>query len=372
MNRIRLVTVCTRSRLAEAAVLARSLEAVHPGVPRLLVLVEREKLPSDEACGWDIRLAESLPIPNGPRFLFQYPPFELCCALKPFALDAALRLPETGGAVYLDGDMFALAPFLDLIEAAWVDADVWLTPHLHTGAPAPDYEPFHHLGSYNAGFQAVANRPDGLRFLQWFQERLARDCMQDFRNGLFVDQKWLDLAAATCSGVRPLAYRGINTGHWNLHEHQFEERANGAIWMDGSVPLALFHFSGLASDVLSRYGTLATTSSAILALADRYRRALAAQAARFPVDAPYTFGRFSDGSPVLPAHREAVRLGKTLAPDPFRARAEVEHAAVGVTPPVPNCAKGLEADLHLRRLRAHPVIGRVWRFWKHWVNHDLP
>jgi hypothetical protein len=50
----------------------------------------------------------------------------------------------------------------------------------------------------------------------------------------------------------------------------------------------------------------------------------------------------------------------------------VETAAAGLTPPAGSRAEALAADLQLRRLRAHPVIGRVWRFWKQWVNHDLP
>jgi hypothetical protein len=40
--------------------------------------------------------------------------------------------------------------------------------------------------------------------------------------------------------------------------------------------------------------------------------------------------------------------------------------------PAGSFAEAVEADARLRRIRAHPVIGRVWRFWKRWVNHDLP
>ncbi len=372
MSGVRFVTTCTRSRLAGAAVLASSLEAAHPGVPRLLVLVESGVEPADRACGWEVVPAGALALPGGLRFFFQYPLFELCCALKPYALAAALDRPDTRGAVYLDTDMLVLAPFLDLIEAAWRDADVWLTPHLHTPAPAPRFELFLHTGSYNAGFLAVANRPEGRRFLRWFQERLARDCVQDFRKGQFVDQKWLDLAVSLCDGVRPLRYPGVNVGHWNLHEHRFDEHADGSIWLDESVPLALFHFSGLASDALSRHEASGLTPPSVLALADRYREALARQEERYSREAPCTFGWFSDGAPVLPRHREAVRLGLTEAADPFREHAAIDRLSAGLAAPVPDGTAALEADLHLRRLRAHPVIGRVWRFWKQWVNHDLP
>jgi hypothetical protein len=371
MNGVRIVTVCTRSRLADAAVLADSLEAFHPGVPRLLFLAERDIQPGDPGCGWQVRPAASLSMTDPDRFLFQYPPFELCCSLKPFALEAALNGPGVTGAVYLDGDMLVLAPFLDAVEAAWRDADVWLTPHLATVSPAPAMSNLLHTGSYNAGFLAVRAAPDGRQFLKWLQARMARDCVQDFASGLFVDQKWLDLAAAVCPGVRSLHHPGLNTGHWNLHEQTFEARGNDVL-IDGARPLMLFHFSGLTKAALSRHGAGSEAPPAIALLAARYRQAIAEQRKRWRADAPYTGGCFSDGMPILPAHREAVRLGLVSATDPFAARAEVEKTAAGLTAPARSFAEAVEADARLRRIRAHPVIGRIWRFWKRWVNHDLP
>ncbi len=369
---IRLITIGTRSRLAEAAVLADSLDRVHPGVARVLYLAEREVTEDDRACGWTVKPAADLPLPEPERFLFQYAPLQLCCALKPFALETELREPGTAGAVYVDGDMLALAPFLDLVEAAWRDADVGLTPHRRKPLPAAAHEyPLLRMGAYNAGFMAVSNAPDGLRFLSWLQQRFARDCVRDIQNGLFDDQKWLDLAAAVCPGVRPLRYAGINAGHWNLHEFAFEEKKDG-ILIDGAVRLALFHFSGLTPEALSKHAPSAPVPPPIEALAGRYREALAAKRARFPSDGRYSLGCFEDGAPILPVHREAVRQGRAKTDRPFEARAEVEAASAGLTPPAGTYEEAAAADLQLRRLRAHPVIGRVWRFWKRWVNHDLP
>lgn len=368
---IRLVTICTRSRLAEAAVFAGSLDRVHPGVPRTLYLAEREVTAEDRACGWTVRPASALPVPDPERFLFQYMPLQLCCALKPFALEAELREPGAAGAVYVDGDMLALAPFLDGVEAAWREADVWLTPHLRKPLPASNDYPLLRMGAYNAGFMAVRGASDGLSFLRWLQPRLARDCVRDLEHGLFDDQKWLDLAAV-CPGVRPWRQAGINVGHWNLHEHVFADQAGGGILMDGTTPLALFHFSGLTPEALSRHAVSAPVPPPIQALAGRYRAELSEKRARFPGDARYSFGGFDDGSLILPVHREAVRQGSVKTVRPFGARAEVEAAATGMCPPAGSYEEAAAGDIQLRRLRTHPVIGRVWRFWKRWVNHDLP
>jgi hypothetical protein len=150
---------------------------------------------------------------------------------------------------------------------------VWLTPHLHKLSPAPAFPTFLLTGSYNAGFIAVRNAVDGRQFLSWLQARVARECVRDFSSGLFVDQKWLDLAAAVCPGVRPLRYPGLNAGHWNLHEFSFETRGDDVL-IDGVVRLALFHFSGLTPDALSRHGSVNDVPPAIAALTERYGKLL--------------------------------------------------------------------------------------------------
>lgn len=368
---IRLVTVGTRSRLAEAAVLADSLERLHPGAPRFLYLAERGIADTDHACGWSVRPATALPLPDAERFLFQYPPLQLCCALKPFALADVLREPGAPGAVYLDGDMLALAPFLDRIETAWREADVLLTPHLCRPSPPEAAYPMLRMGVYNGGIMAVRNSRNGDAFLRWLQGCLARDCVRNFTAGLFDDQKWLDLAAAVCDGVRPLRDPGLNAGHWNLHERAFQERPEG-LWLEDAGPLALFHFSGLAPDTLSRHAPAADVPPAIAALANRYREALARHRIRFPDTAAYSFGAFADGTPIQPLHREAVRQGRATADRPFAARRAVEAAAADLTLPAGTAEEAAAAETQLRRLQAHPAIGRVWRFWKRWINHDLP
>lgn len=94
---IHFVAIATRSHLAQAAVLAQSLHRVHPDVPRTLFLVEPTIEPCDTDSGWSIRLASQLPLPEPRRFMFQYTPFQLCCALKPFALEAVMPESQKGG-----------------------------------------------------------------------------------------------------------------------------------------------------------------------------------------------------------------------------------------------------------------------------------
>ncbi len=51
------------------------------------------------------------------------------------------------------------------------------------------------------GFLAITRQPQLARFLRWWQEKLTFDCVVDTAQGLFVDQKWMDLAPGP-----PVAY----------------------------------------------------------------------------------------------------------------------------------------------------------------------
>jgi len=368
---IHFVAIATRSHLAQAAVLAQSLDRVHPDVPRTLFLVEPTIEPHDADSGWCLRLASELPLPEPRRFLFQYTPFQLCCALKPFALEAVMPESQEEGAVYLDTDLYATASFLDVVEQTWALGDVALTPHLKSDSSPSVPSRLLRYGAYNAGFLAVRATERGRRFLHWLQKRLLRECIRDIRRGLFDDQKWLDLAAAVCEGVVPIRCAGLNVGHWNRYELQFDARPEEGIRINGREPLRLLHLSKWDKGYRLESHSLREADSPLRPIFLMYQEELHAARQRFPPSAPYGYGMFHDGAPIEPIHREAVRLGLVQVSDPFMARSEVEMAARKVPVP-PSWREERMALGELARLRAHPVIGRVWRLWKRWVNHDLP
>ncbi len=368
--RIALVAVATRSHLGQAAVLAETLERVHPGVSRTLFLVEPEIRETDTGCGWNVCAAETLKVPDCPRFFFQYKPFQLCCALKPYAMDAVLDDSAVEGAVYLDTDLYAVAPFLDVVWNTWQREDVGLTPHLKTAQTDHRLARFLRYGSYNAGFLAVRNRPNGRAFLRWFQKCVERECVRDVRKGLFDDQRWLDLAAAVCAGVVPIRDAGLNVGPWNKRELRFERRGE-AIWVNGEEPLRLLHLTSRDHPFFESSEASSKSVSIFEPLLAQYHVALERAEARFPPSERYGYGTYRDGTPIGPAEREAVRQGVVQAADPFAVPEQVKTAARQVSMPVDWREENIAVD-QLLRLRAHPIIGRVWRFWKCWINHDLP
>jgi hypothetical protein len=382
MNRLAFVTVATPDFLPAVCVLAESLREHEPDARLACYLVGDPAAVADCAgLPFETRRVDTLPIPAARRFFFQYDLKELCCALKPHLLADSLWRAQADAAVFLDADVLVCAPFAEMFRRHFEAHAVLLTPHLLEPIPAPHLPVILRAGVYNAGIVGVRAGADAARFLDWWQQRVARDCLRDPFGGLCSDQRWLDLAVGLFDFVRPLREAGVNVGYWNLHERDLT-RAGAAIAVNGTQPLRLYHFSGITPGDLSRFIPPELDQrdwTVARELAESYRARLE-RAARdlTAAGADRPWERFSDGVPVTKACREAVRRSLVVCDDPFAERARVEAAAamVGEWPRVtdwvergPDALAAARAEL--QRLRAHPVIGTVLRFWRRWVNPTL-
>lgn len=201
------------------------------------------------------------------RFAFQYTPFELCCALKPHLIARALENSRSDFLVYLDGDMEVFASLDSLFDQS---ADIFLTPHPISSDVTKnqnyDYRSIRLAGIFNAGFVGVKRLgPVSELFLGWWSKRLEFDCINGPTNneqeGLFVDQKWLDLVPSIFPNTRIVQSKAVNAGHWTISQGEitFDE---DHMLVDGE-PLRLFHYSGYykesctirPDDVLCKYAT---------------------------------------------------------------------------------------------------------------------
>lgn len=200
-------------------------------------------------------------------FAFQYTPFELCCALKPYLMIKALKNTNADFLVYLDGDMEVFAPLDSLFDHS---ADIFVTPHPISSDVTKnrnyDYRSIRLAGIFNAGFVGVKRLGPGSKmFLDWWSERLAFNCINGPTNSeqddLFVDQKWLDLVPSIFPNTRIVQSKAVNAGHWTISQGEitFDE---DHMLVDGE-PLRLFHYSGYykesgairPDDVLCKYAT---------------------------------------------------------------------------------------------------------------------
>ncbi len=386
------VTLATRSFLPQVKVLADSLYQHHPECRLRCYLVE-DQVDDTDRCSKNIEIlpVSILDLPNPSHFFFQYTPFELCCALKPFCILHALE-SETKRVLYLDADMMVINPFLGSIQEVW-NKGILVTPHLRNPAINTDYKYFLKSGYFNAGFLGALNNHASIEFLNWWRDRLAKDCYHDYYGGILDDQRWLDMAIALFDSTDCLRHPGINVAHWNIHECSFSSN-DDTIYVSKDIPLCLFHFSSFCKHGLTKHQMVTNEIPDIINdLAADYSNKLQDAKSINPVGNRYSFDQCADGSCITPAMREAVRLGlvssdtnpfmnpyavrSTLSKDNpesiFKNRMDYQIAAQKQAAlRIPELEKDLWTTRNrLNRIEQHPVIGQLLKLWARFINSSL-
>lgn len=349
-------TVVARNYLAHARVLARSFAGSHDGQRLAVLVVDGDGHQTEEP--FDVLLPTDLGVPRDElgRLAAIYDAKELSTALKPWLLRHLLTEAEV--AVYLDPDVQVFSSLDDVADLA-VEREIVLTPHTLAPIPVDGRSPteleLQASGIYNLGFATVGRGAH--TFLDWWADRLSRDCIVDTRHGLFVDQRWADWIPA----YFPHAVARdptLNVAHWNLHERSVERATVGYV-IAGS-PLRFFHFSGFDPErphLLSAYGyrhpprILLTRHPVLAELCADYAEQLLAAGHREQRSARYGFETTASGRRLDRTTRllyrgalvTAEREGEAPPPDPFDPRSAeaferwLHEAAAG--PAVPAAAR---------------------------------
>lgn len=237
--------VCTSlcaNYLPKALALAESLRRHQRGARLLFCLVEKE-YPDAMPAGGEIHwvLARRLGWKNFGRAISSHNRMEGATLVKARLMRCAFRrFPGERYAVYLDPDTLVLAPLRDL-ETLLARRPIVLTPHLlQPGNREMELSCLNH-GVFNLGFLGLRRSTESSRFLAWWAERLDEACYDDRPNGLFTDQKWVDLAPAFFD-VQLLCDPAYNVATWALKERKLTRRG-GRLYANGK-PVRFVHFSG--------------------------------------------------------------------------------------------------------------------------------
>ncbi|MGC9964454.1 MAG: hypothetical protein ABSE08_03525 [Syntrophobacteraceae bacterium] len=241
--------------LPKARVLASTLKLCHPEWKFHLYISDRNSanLKLDTAGGLfdTILWIEELDIENIYKWIFKHTVVETCTAVKgPIALSLLKRGAEK--VMYIDPDI-AVFNRLDEIDRLLDSHSVVLTPHLlefeDVKSAVEDNEicALRH-GVFNLGFFAVNNSSEGLRFADWFNQRLLEYCYADIPHGLFTDQRWCDLAPTFFQDLHILRDPGCNVASWNLSRRNLTFSPDGTLLVNGS-PLKFYHFTGYDSGI---------------------------------------------------------------------------------------------------------------------------
>ncbi len=210
----------------------------------------------------------------------RYNDFEYVLSLKATVLKAVQQSGDVG--VYLDGDLYTVASYAGL-DAAFAGQEVLLVPHISSTLPEdglwPSLTSILTVGVINGGFVAVTDGSNARSFLDWWEARLTTGCRDDPKRGMYVDQRWLDLAITLFPTLRISPDPAWNLGHWNVWGTNLRRGATG--WSVDGNPLRAFHFSGfdpLRPTLLSRHQNrvLLTEGSPLGVLCLEYAEALLA------------------------------------------------------------------------------------------------
>jgi hypothetical protein len=321
-------TSVTANYLPKAAALAHSIKRVHPEANFHLVLSdEMPECPAMTTSAFDsIIPVQDLPIDGLPSWIFKHRLVELCTAVKGTAFQYIAGRFGAERIYYFDPDIF-VCDRLDGLERLLDRHSILLTPHQYL----PDSELqaivdnelccLRH-GVYNLGFLAVRMAGQGRQFIDWWAERLRLFCYDEVENGLFTDQRWIDLAPAFFDDLAILREPQYNVCTWNLTSRTATGQAPYNIRING-VPLVFYHFSGFDSGgqkiMLDRYGA---HSPVLFDLREWYiaRCEELGQATLGKIDCVYN--RFGNGEQITKAHRLLYRRRPDLMqafPDPFDA-----------------------------------------------------
>lgn len=255
-------TLCSNNYLAFAKTLADSFIEQHPDSKFIIGIADKRDDSIDYSFFEPHELIFVHDVPNleVDRMADAYNIIEFNTSVKPFYFDYIFKSrKDVETVIYLDPDIKCFDSLQPLKEAIG-EKSVGLTPHITTPLSNENFmieKRMLNFGIYNLGF-CWMNRSDNTQaFINWWMERLDENCKQDLKNGVFVDQLWVNLIPIYFKDDVHISYDlGLNMAYWNFHERKLNQ-VDDTHWMvNDKFKLKFFHFSSYKverPDLVSKY-----------------------------------------------------------------------------------------------------------------------
>lgn len=326
MKKIHVFTSAACNYIPKVRVLIESIKKWHPDWVVHLALsdeipagIDLSSEPFDE-----IHPASTLDIPDFTGWSFCHSIVELSTAIKPFMLKKLLDRDDCEGVIYLDPDTVVFSPLDEVLEAIKC-SNVALTPHQiqpeKTLAAIMDNEiaSLKH-GIYNLGFVAVSNTEVGKAFARFWAERIYYFCRDEIHNGLFTDQRWIDLVPAFFENVCVLRSSRLNVAPWNLTTREITGTAPFDVQVD-DAPLGFYHFTGFDSGAHKTMANKNATGNSTVSELIKWYLDTTMDLSKDPLSSvKWNFGSYSDGTAINKVdrfiYRERLDLQRSF-PNPF-------------------------------------------------------
>jgi hypothetical protein len=329
-------TIASRNYMHSVRTLMEGVTRFSPdGTHRLLALCDKRGNFDFSQDTFEIIDLDQIPLPDKQNFIFQYSLLEINTAIKPFVFELLFKRGFEK-VIYFDPDIAIYSSLEDMIHRL-DDSNILLTPHLT--APIddgrfPSERDILISGSKNLGFAAFRKTNQTCEFIKWWQSKLERDCVVDYKRGLFVDQKWMEFTTDFCDRVQIVRHPGWNVAYWNLSTRVIESKKpltdsnlEDSAFTSNGEPLVFFHFSGLnvEKNFFSRHQnrfTLTSLPPAVEALVKSYHSGLVRNGIIEIQKTPYHYANFPDGTPIPDLARKIFRENRVELvkqfPDPAR------------------------------------------------------
>lgn len=330
-------TIVASNYLARSLVLHDSLKVQHPETDFWLLLIDDAPLSALSRQAVDrrgihiLRVAEiHLPSVEIDNFRMAYDLTEISTAYKPWMMET-VALRSGLHVFYIDPDIEFFAPMTSLVVAVQTH-ELVLTPHVLHPMKRDGCQPAESdimgSGIYNLGFLGM-NR-SASQVIEWWKERLKRECYSAPAEQRFTDQRWIDFAPGLfdCFISKDETF---NVAYWNADARPVV--LHGGKYSIRGKPLSFFHYSGLnekTPHLLTRHHAgrprvLLSEHSALTILTENYVKAVhAAQQECADVDMGYVFNEFPGGGSI------ALSLRRIFLRELVRAEKEKE-----IPPPSP-------------------------------------
>lgn len=295
-------TIIAKNYAAHARVLARSFSAHHPdGRIFVLVIDDADGYLEPESEPFEILSPGDIGCDDFQDMAARYDVLELSTAVKPWLLRHLLTAGSPS-ITYLDPDIQVFAS-LEPLEELSIERKLVLTPHNTVPIPFDGERPSQidimSAGVFNLGYISLGAGAQTDELLDWWSDRLRRDCRVDPVYGYFVDQRWMDLVPGLLPDLAIIREPEFNLAYWNLHSRELEH--DGERYTVDGRPLTFFHFSGFDPDMrhsLSRHQTRIKLEEhpTLCRICSDYADALESDGYAVARTWPYDWERLADGT----------------------------------------------------------------------------
>lgn len=248
-------TSCALNFVPCARLLAASVKTHMPDARFVLVLTDdRPETFRLEGQGFDEVLylddfVDQLGNPRG--WAFGHDIMELATAIKPFTAARLMERDDCDAVMFFDPDCVLFGPMTEM-RAALQSNSIVLTPHASLMHENQDWLFFERnplkVGGFNLGFFGLRNNDTGRAVASWWRFRLRDHCLIAPEQGLFTDQKWMDLLPCYTDDIRVMREPVYNVARWNTFQRRISKKTAGkdkaATYLADGAPIQFVHFSG--------------------------------------------------------------------------------------------------------------------------------